>query len=354
MLNSENIVRSQYWCFTLNHPTEMFDFSLYRNVQYAIYQHEIGEEGTDHFQGYIELKRSRTLLEMKNQINYEAHWEPRRGNAAQAREYCLKEDTRILGPWIYGEQQPKKQGKRNDMAIVMDMIKEGAKDMDCLNSDYRGTYLRYRNHFMEYRHLLNAERAKDRMPIRKPEEFNRPLLDINKPIAYLIVGPTSCGKSAYARAHFKNPLMVRHIDKLKDFDETVHDGIVFDDMNFAHYPAESIIHLLDYEYETDFHARYRCAYIPPNTKKIFTSNVADIFEPKNAKNEVNCRPDQTEAINRRFELVVVTGKLYGPTEDKMEEDAPQLLPPGLEDTHPREGFYTLPSNPNYYDENYYC
>ena len=57
------------------------------------------------------------------------------------------------------------------------------------------------------------------------------------------------------------------------------DGIVLDDMSFAHLPRETIIHLLDWDVDRSIHCRYNCAYIPHGTRKIFTTNKhpADVF-----------------------------------------------------------------------------
>ena len=106
-----------------------------------------------------------------------------------------------------------------------------------------------------------------------------------------IRGPSGSGKTQWAIHQFENPLIVRHLDKLSEFDPAVHDGIVFDDMSFAHLPRESVIALVDWEEESDVHIRYRTVSIPAYTKKIFTSNkeFEDVFPG-----------DGFGAIRRRF------------------------------------------------------
>lgn len=47
-------------------------------------------------------------------IDNHAHWEIRRGSADEARVYCMKADTRLEGPWEYGEAS-KGQGQRRDL-----------------------------------------------------------------------------------------------------------------------------------------------------------------------------------------------------------------------------------------------
>jgi len=122
-----SIVRSPYWLFTINNPTESPQFD---DVKYMIYQFEQGEQGTVHIQGYVVFncqKRQSTVKKMEPR----AHLEVRRGTHEQAKAYCSKLDTRIEGPIIEGDdssimkQQP---GKRSDCADVIRLIKEGASN----------------------------------------------------------------------------------------------------------------------------------------------------------------------------------------------------------------------------------
>lgn len=72
--------------------------------------------------------------------------------------------------------------------------------------------------------------------------------------------------------------MVSHMDQLKDYDATVHDGILFDDMSFKHMPRTAQIHIADMDDDRYIHIRYATAYIPKGTLKIATTNVRDIFD----------------------------------------------------------------------------
>lgn len=85
-------------------------------------------------------------------------------------------------------------------------------------------------------------------------------------------GKAGTGKTQWAKAHFTSPLLVGTIDTLKQFNPEIHDGIVFDDMTFKHWPRESIIQLLDWDEDRDVHCRFQNAFIPKHTKKIFCSN----------------------------------------------------------------------------------
>lgn len=95
----------------------------------------------------------------------------------------------------------------------------------------------------------------------------------------VISGASGIGKTQFAKTLLKNPLLVRHKDKLKQFDSTIHDGIIFDDMSFAHWPREACIHLLDTEEDSDLDVKCSMVTIPAGTPRIFTTNAdaASIF-----------------------------------------------------------------------------
>ena len=142
------------------------------------------------------------------------------------------------------------------------------------------------------------------MPVFVPKytKFTTPFSEIAK--TTLIYGPSNLGKTHWACAHFKNPLVVSHVDKLKQLSPD-HDGIVFDDMSFSHWPPSSVIHLVDTELERDINIRYGTVNIPANTKKIFTYNSDNPFYDCDKISE-----EQRSAIERRISRIHVMNHLY--------------------------------------------
>lgn len=65
-------------------------------------------------------------------IDNSAHWEPRRGNHKQAKDYSTKEETRVSGPWQEGEEPS--QGKRTDLAAIYDMVKSKKTNAEMLEA----------------------------------------------------------------------------------------------------------------------------------------------------------------------------------------------------------------------------
>lgn len=130
---------------------------------------------------------------------------------------------------------------------------------------------------------LNADRieknyAKRMKPTPIPKIFNGPWKwPIEENFETLIfIGDSGIGKTQFAKAHFNNPLLVSHIDQLRNFESGEYDGIIFDDMDFNHLPRTSQIHLTDFDEDRHIHARYNAALIPAGTRKIFTANTMPV------------------------------------------------------------------------------
>jgi len=90
------------------------------SVKYMIIGFEVGESGTKHIQGYVDFNNPRVLGGVRGKVPY-AHWEPRRGTASQAAEYCKKEGDFHE----YGE--PGKQGQRADLVLLKEQIVGGVR-----------------------------------------------------------------------------------------------------------------------------------------------------------------------------------------------------------------------------------
>jgi len=82
-------MKHRNWVFTINNPTQQV-ISLSCQIKFLCATLEIGESGTTHYQGYLELQTSRTLEQTQRLLLDHAHLEPRRGTKAQALSYVQK------------------------------------------------------------------------------------------------------------------------------------------------------------------------------------------------------------------------------------------------------------------------
>lgn len=180
------------WCFTWNNPNVDNDalkalLSADESVRYAVFQLETGENGTDHFQGYIEFAKVRKLGGLKKLLPL-AHWEARKGTRDQARDYCMKKDTQKSPPVELGDFSKGGQGARADLVSAMSLVKQGKTDLQIAES-VPSVWLRYSRGLREYKRLCT--------PPRTSKSWTR-----------VFYGPTGTGKSRkafeeYPDAYFK-------------------------------------------------------------------------------------------------------------------------------------------------------
>lgn len=242
---------------------------------------EQGEKGTIHLQGAVTFRKAKRFAAMKK-IHGTAHWEVMiciKGD--QAFEYCRKDGEVVI------EWDNKEQGKRNDLDLVQEAILE-KKSKKYLWEHHWGSMVRYHRGIETGMRVLMQDVKQSNY---KLEDFPRTWREYDKKKSWIYWGESGIGKTQFALAQFKAPLKVRDMDDLGDLDPDMHDGIVFDDVDFRHWPRTSQIHILDYE-RTSVRIRYKTVTIPKGFPRVFTTN-----EPGGRifKDEV--------AINRRFESI---------------------------------------------------
>lgn len=207
--------RAKHWCFTINNPDLESDKTRFDEApdrDYCVVQLERGEDGTLHLQGVIGFTKQKYFNTLKT-LHARAHWEVAR-SVPQAIAYCRKEETRVDGPWIYGEPPYHAvQGKRNDLDKVVKMIRKGRSVRNIFEKS-PNTVLRYHNNI-----------AKLVVMFTPPRDFASRV--------YLFYGPTATGKTTAALTQFKTPfkgLCPKHGNLWMDgYDPMFHETVVFDD-----------------------------------------------------------------------------------------------------------------------------
>lgn len=176
--------RARHWCFTLNNPTEEELSTLYGisatspALQYMVFQLEEGLNGTRHVQGYIEFNTAYRFGMVKRLISPRIHLEKRRGSREQARQYCMKEDSRLEGPFEFGTWVPGGQGRRTDLHSIREEVIQGTTETHLWDS-YFTTMVRNYRAIDRYRGLKSV-----------PGDF--------QPVVHVLYGPTGTGKSKWA------------------------------------------------------------------------------------------------------------------------------------------------------------
>lgn len=151
---------SRHWFFTLNNPKpeDIRDERLSEKTRYIVFQLERGTSGTIHLQGYMELWTPERLSWCKKQLP-RGHFEIPRKGRDKCREYCMKESTRVAGPWEKGTWI-KGPGHRSDLGQAIEAISEGATLEEIVNS-MPELYIRFNRGIEKYMFFQNKNRCNE-------------------------------------------------------------------------------------------------------------------------------------------------------------------------------------------------
>lgn len=249
------------------------------------------EDGGNHIHAHISLAYNKNI---KNErfFDYKGHHPNIQSmrNVNACRNYVMKD-----GNYIYHGYK--------DEPITPDVWKEA---MDLAKDDAHAAIdlldQKKPQDMLKFGHNIEANiKRRENTQIYKNNEFK--FKDLPKVFkwktlmletrALWLMGASNVGKTEYAKSLFRNPILVRHKDGLKRFNPRLHDCIIFDDMNFKHWPRESVIHLLDLQNDSEIDVKHGTAMIPRGVARIFLSNVP--IWPD----------DHTGAIQRRLYTVVI-------------------------------------------------
>lgn len=273
-------------------------------VDKYIVAHEKHKDGGDHLHVYMELF---VKCDIKNPRRCDIHgFHPKMESVrspSKCQRYCKKENDYLSNMLFDVEARARDLamvGKVEEALILIG--NEAPKEIKFLD--------RWEKNLKRWARMFNS-RAKPKHKFssdkfRAPEELEA--WDSTRE-CLVLTGSTGTGKTQFAKSLFKNPLIVRHIDKLKVFDPWRHDGIIFDDMSFAHWPRDSCISLCDVEEDSDINVKCGMITIPSGTPKVFTTNrpATKKFPIFNTLDPVFPN-DPSGAIVRRL-FIIETGEL---------------------------------------------
>lgn len=220
-------------------------------VRYCVGQLERGDGGKEHIQGYVELRKPCKMGPLKRELSGTAHWEYRRGTRDQARDYARKDDTRLAGPWEYGEWGAGGTGARNDLGCVAERISGGAS-VEELAEEFPIEFIKF--------HRGIEKLVALKQPNRDPERAHT---------AVLYYGPPGCGKTSsvsreYPGAYWK-PTRSKWFDGYNG-----QDIIVYDDFNRGWFSIDDFCRVVD-RYQCNVEVKGGHARLA-NTVSVFTTN----------------------------------------------------------------------------------
>lgn len=269
------------WCFTVNNPTinkeDLLEI-LKIHSHYVIIGDEIGEQGTPHFQGYIDLlkkQRMSTILALFKPLK--PHLESRSANSTpyQAANYC-KKDAKYVEFGI----SPKATEKKTTSTSLKRMcaaLFEGQPIEEAMQID-PATYVR------NYRGLQDYQLKTIKVPIMREME------------THLYIGVTGSGKThscltTYPEC-FKKP-----IGKSLWFDGYTNQKVVLIDEFTGQFPLSDMLQIMD-KYPTQVERKGSHTTLQHNLL-LLTTNV----HPSNYYENWKGRKEQELAFYRRITKV---------------------------------------------------
>lgn len=162
--------RNRNWVFTLNNPVcRLSEFVAYlqtdERIKYSKVALEVGETGTQHFQGYVVFKQPQRFAALQKLIPG-AHFEQRQGSHEQARDYVGKSDKsgEVKAVQEFGKE-PRSGGRgTSKFAKEVEMIKQqidiGDVSIDDLWNEHFNVMLRYGRGIETYFMRTNHARLK--------------------------------------------------------------------------------------------------------------------------------------------------------------------------------------------------
>ena len=206
------------WLLTINNPKDTDEqFATYlqtlAHLKYYVFQREKGEEkGTEHFQLYIEFEQGKRFDFMKTACP-SAHIESRKGTKKQARDYCMKADTRVSGPYEYGTFAEERE--RTDLTDILAMIEDGATDYEIMQA-YPSQYFFNHKHIENVREMFNQRKF-----------GNKRRMDMQ--VVY-IYGSAGIGKTRYVLDKYGDDKVFRMSDYGSNWNNERFDGYAGEDV----------------------------------------------------------------------------------------------------------------------------
>ncbi len=268
--------QSRKWQLTINNPIDKgftheniieILTTKFKSIIYFCMSDEVGKnEGTPHTHVYVVFSsgvRFSTLLK-----HFEgAHFEMCKGNSQQNRDYVFKEgkykgtekeETRIEGTQFeWGEMPVERQGCRNDLSDVLDMIQSGFSDYDII--------------LQQPDMMLNLSNIAQTRQIIQTEKFKNTFRKLE--VVY-IWGSTGTGKTRHVMEKYGYENVYRITNYKNPFDAYKNqDVILFDEFrsNSCRIPLGDMLKYLD-GYPCDLPSRYADKHAC-FTKVYFTTNI---------------------------------------------------------------------------------
>lgn len=246
--------RFRSWVFTINNPTSTDTFSVNSllnkpDITYGIASNEVGKEGTPHIQGYFNRDNAVSFAWVTHRLS-RARISKAGGDDFHNKTYISKEGD------VFNEvgiPVRKEQGKRNDIRLVTDRIRNKELSLEDLMFEYPELYLRYGRGFKEMINMTYKPRT-------------------DPPTVYWIWGKSGTGKTLEATSSRESHYIKDNTIWWDGYKQE--EAIIIDDFD-NQIPFRTLLRLLDrYKYQ----GQVKGGYININSPYIY---ITCEFPPEN-------------------------------------------------------------------------
>lgn len=255
MEEKERDTRSRKWQLTVNNPldhecshTQIQDkVSDMKSCCYWCMCDEIGENGTYHTHIFLAFNDAMRYSTLKKKF-FSAHMEMAKGTSVQNRDYIRKEgkwenskkkETNLIDTFEeFGSMPMERQGQRNDITDLYDMVKQGMTDFEILENNPV--------------YLLQIEKVDRARQIIKENQYRKEFRNLE--VTYLY-GDAGCGKTRSIMEEYGYENVYRVTDYKHPFDSYKgQDIIIFEEFRSS-LRIEQMLNYLD-GYPVELPCRY--------------------------------------------------------------------------------------------------
>lgn len=293
--------QSRKWLITINNPKEKdFDHDMIKkqiaeikDVNYWCMCDEVGKNGTYHTHLFIYRKNPVRFSKVKKSFPG-AHIDKAYGTSQDNRDYIKKEgkhkgtdkeDTNLKDTFEESGEMPlEHQGKRNDLTMLYDWIKQGLSNYEILEENPQ--------------YMADLDKIERCRQIVKQEEFKNKFRDLQVEYYY---GKSGSGKTRGIMDRYGYENVYRITDILHPWDTyRGQDVVVFEEFYSSNFKITDMLNYLD-GYPLDLPCRYnnkQACY----TKVYLLSNMAFEDQYRDIKRDY---PDTWEAFCRRINCIKI-------------------------------------------------
>lgn len=267
--------------------------TLLKNFKYVCGQIEVCPKTCrNHIQAYIEFRDKVKLSNLKT-VMPGVHLESRKGTRDQARNYCMKQETRLpeTEPIEIGEWELT-QGSRIDLLNLKDaVLKHNRRIKDIVL-----------NECVNYQQIRFVEKLKKYNSIKRKID--------NPPTIYWYYGSTGTGKTKYVYKNFKD--IYNTLDSIKWWDGyDQNETILIDDMRKDYCKFHQLLKLLDrYPYKGEI----KGGYVEINSPNIIITcpfHPRDLYETREDVEQLLRRITVIQHFKRQKEYLDLIKKEVG-------------------------------------------